>query len=403
MSSHLARSPNSNVLSTVPSVFSELACQREAFSIPATVHYLDCAYMAPLSRAVEAAGVQALLRKRLPTALPPEEFFAGPNRLREVFAQLVNITNPHRVAIVSSVSYAMATAAMNLPTARGQNVVVIGDEFPSAVLPWRRLVRERGLTLRTVLPEPGPARGARWNEMLCDAIDADTAVVVLSHVHWSDGTMFDLIQIADRARSVGAAVVVDGTQSVGALPFDVAAVQPDLLVCAGYKWLMGGYGVSVAYFGPRFDGGQPLEDVWTGQLGSDEFSHLAAYRDAYRPGAERYDGGERASFMLVPMLCEAIREIISWEANNIQQYCAALIDPWLDDLDEYGVYIEDRAYRSAHLFGLRFSRKRDVRAIASALSARKVHVSVRGQAIRVSPHVYNDAEDMAALFGALRS
>jgi selenocysteine lyase/cysteine desulfurase len=401
MSSDLVSPPRSKVRSALPAVSSALTCQRGVFSIPADVHYLNCAYMAPISRSVEAAGVQALLRKRLPTALPPEEFFAGPNRLREAFAQLVNIAQSHRVALVPSVSYAMATAVLNLPTTQGQNVVVIGDEFPSAVLPWRRLTRERGLTLRPVLPSPGPSRGSRWNEMLCEAIDTATAVVVLSHVHWSDGTMFDLVQIAARARAVGAAIVVDGTQSVGALPFDVSAVQPDLLVCAGYKWLMGGYGVSLAYFGPRFDNGQPLEDVWTGQLGSDDFSRLAIYRDAYRPGVERYDCGERASFMLVPMLCEAIQQIMSWGVDRIQQYCTALMDPWLDHLSEYGVDIEASAYRSAHLFGLRFIHPRDAHAVAAALSANRVHVSVRGTAIRVSPNVYNDAEDIAAMFDAL--
>ena len=394
--------PATSPSSTDDGTVAPLRCQRDVFSLPPGVHYLNCAYMAPLSRAVEAAGIRALRCKRLPTALPPSEYFDGPDRLRRAFARLVNIDTPSRVAIIPSVSYAMATATANLPVRRGQNVVVIGDEFPSAVLPWRRLARECGLTLRTVAAPTGSARGECWNARLHDAIDARTVAVVLSHVHTADGTLFDVAGLSARARSVGAAVVIDGTQSVGALPFDVATVQPDLLVCAGYKWLMGGYGVSVAYFGPRFDGGTPVEEVWTSQLGSDDFSCLADYRDAYRPTAERYDGGQRASFILVPMLCAAIEELLSWGVDRVQRYCVSLLAPWLPHLDAYGLAAEDPRFRAAHLVGLRFTTPRDVRAVAAALERRRVHVSVRGDAIRVSPHVYNDADDMAALFDALK-
>jgi selenocysteine lyase/cysteine desulfurase len=68
----------------------------------------------------------------------------------------------------------------------------------------------------------------------------------MGHVHWSDGSRFDPAEIGARARAVGAALIIDGTQSVGALPFDVRALFPDALICAGYKWLMGPYGIGLA-------------------------------------------------------------------------------------------------------------------------------------------------------------
>jgi selenocysteine lyase/cysteine desulfurase len=354
--------------------------------------------MSPLSHAVEQAGVDAVRWKRVPASITPDDHFVGPDRLRHLFAQLVNAQEPSRIALVSSVSYAMAIAVRNLPVAPGQNIVVIGDEFPSAVLPWRRLARERAVELRTVDPPfAAEDRGRQWNERLYEAVDNNTAVLVLSHVHWSDGTLFDVAALAQRARDVGAAVVIDGTQSVGALPLDVAAIQPDMLVAAGYKWLMGGYGLAVAYFGPRFDNGLPLEEVWTNQLGSDDFARLATYRDAYHPDARRYDVGERANFVLVAMLCSAIEQLLTWGVENIQHYCQSLVEPWLERFDASGVSLEAPERRAAHIFGIRFGAGKDVQAVARALKARNVHVSVRGNAIRVSPHVYNDQSDMAAL------
>ena len=115
-------------------------------------------------------------------------------------------------------------------------------------------------------------------------------------MHWTDGTRFDLAAIGARAREVGAALVVDGTQSVGALPFDVQQLRPDALVCATYKWLMGPYSLGFAYLGPRFDDGEPLEETWIGRRGSENFKELVDYQDDYQPGALRYDVGERSNF-----------------------------------------------------------------------------------------------------------
>ncbi|NBC06158.1 MAG: aminotransferase class V-fold PLP-dependent enzyme, partial [Bacteroidetes bacterium] len=86
-----------------------------------------------------------------------------------------------------------------------------------------------------------------WNEAILDAIDERTALVSLAHVHWADGTLFDLPAIRQRATEAGALLVIDGTQSVGALPFDIQEIQPDALICAAYKWLMGPYTTGLAY------------------------------------------------------------------------------------------------------------------------------------------------------------
>jgi selenocysteine lyase/cysteine desulfurase len=193
--------------------------------------------------------------------------------------------------------------------------------------------------------------------------------------------------------------LIDGTQSIGALPFDVSAVQPDLLVTTGYKWLMGPYGLSVAYVGPRFDGGQPLEEVWTSQQDSDDFARLTVHRDAYRPLGARYDGGERASFVLAPMLTAAIDQIAAWGVASIQRYCAELLAPWRDTLFSEAGGEEDG--RAAHLIGVRVGDGGRVARLAERMRQRGVHVSVRGTVIRVAPNVYNEPADLEALCAGL--
>lgn len=357
--------------------------------------------MSPLARAVEKAGIAGLARKRYPATIHSPDFFDESRRARELFARLIHAPDAERVAIIPAVSYGVAVAASNVSVEPGQNIVLLHEQFPGNVYAWRRKVEETGAEIRTVAPPGDASRGRLWNERLLEAIDGDTAVVALAQVHWTDGTLFDLAAVAERAREVGAALVVDGTQSVGALPFDVTEVRPDALIVAAYKWLLGPYAIGLAYFGPRFDGGRPLEETWIGRHGSEDFQHLVDYQDRYQEGAIRYDVGERSNFILVPMAVAALKLVLEWTAEGVQQYCADLVDDLIEEARALGFSAEDRAYRSSHLFGLRMPPGLDLAAFQAELERRSIHASLRGSALRLSPHLYNDASDMGALLEVL--
>ncbi len=379
-----------------------LSCQKSRFSLPDDEHYLNCAYMSPISIAVETAGMTGVARKRVPSRITASDFFTESDRARGLFARLINAPDPSRIAIIPAASYGLAIAARNLPAAAGQNIVVTDEQFPANVHVWRRLSRDRGVAVRVVAPpDVVDGRGHGWNTRLLEAIDSGTAIVALGHVHWTDGTKFDLETIGRRAREVGAALVVDGTQSVGALPFDVQTIQPDALVCATYKWLMGPYAMGFAYLGPRFDGGEPLEETWIGRAGSENFKDLVNYRDDYQPGAIRYDMGERANIALMPMAVAALEQVLEWQPARVQAYCTALTADLVDRVRARGYTVEAPDYRGAHLFGLRAPAGTDIAAVGERLRQRKVFVSLRGSALRVAPHVYNDARDIDALVDAL--
>lgn len=298
----------------------------------------------------------------------------------------------------------MATVARNVRLHAGQNVVVAHAQFPSNVYGWRRKCGDSGASLRTVAPPDGAeGRGREWNARLLEAIDGDTALVALGHVHWADGTRFELEAIGERARAVGALLVVDGTQSVGAMPFDVGRIRPDALVCASYKWLFGPYGLGLAWYGERFDGAEPLEETWLARRGSEDFARLVDYADDYQPGAARFDVAERSSFVLMPMLIAALEQVLAWGPENVQAYCGELTRGLIADARALGYTVEDEASRGAHLFGLRAPAGGDPARLQAALRERRVAVSLRGDAVRVAPNVYNTPDDVAALADALRA
>jgi selenocysteine lyase/cysteine desulfurase len=380
-----------------------LESQRALFPLPAGTHYLNCAYMSPLARPVEEAGIAALRARRDPASIRAPDFFTASDRVRALFARLVNAPDPARVAIVPSVSYGMATVAKNLRPERGQTLVVARGQFPSNVYAWRRLAEETGARLRVVDPPDAlEGRGAGWNARLLEAVDGGTALVALGQVHWADGTRFDLEAIGRRAREVGAALVVDGTQSVGALPFDLERIRPDALVCAGYKTMMGPYGLALAWYGPRFDGGVPLEETWLGRLGSEDFAGLVDYVDEYQPGAARYDVGERSSFALMPMREAALELLLEWTPEGVQAYCRTLMEEAVEEARALGWWVEEPAWRGWHLLGHRRPGGFDAPRLQAALDRRRVTVSLRGDAVRVAPSVYNEPADVRALLDALR-
>lgn len=375
-------------------------CRKSDFSLDPERHYLNCAYMAPFSKNVEEAISRAMVKRRTPHLLKDGDYFEGPEVLRKRFGKLVN-GDSERVAVIPSASYGLATAAQNLAVEEGQSIVVTAAQFPSNIYAWRRL-RPAGVKIVTVSPpESRAGRGEGWNARILEAISKDTAIVAMGHVHWTDGTRFDLEAIGARAREVGAALVIDGTQSVGALPFDIEKIQPDALICAAYKWLMGPYGLGLAYFGPRFDQGQPLEDNWVTRRGAEDFKNLVKYQDEYAPGARRYDVGQRSNFLTLPGAIQALDEILDYGPEQIQIYCEALLKPHLPELEALGISIESFPWRASHLFGLRLPEGADIFTVKKVLEARQVYVSLRGDAVRVSPHVYNDEADMAALVSAL--
>lgn len=366
-----------------------LPSQRHLFDIPDDVAYLNCGYMSPLMHRVREAGVAGLSRKARPWEITARDFFSGSDDLRGAFAELINARTDD-IALVPAVSYGISTAAKNLPLARGQNVLVVEDQFPSNVYAWRERARDTHAEVRTV---PRPAAGG-WTEAVLQAMDRNTAIVALPQCHWTDGGWFDLERIGAECRERGIAFVLDLTQSLGVLPTDVERLQPDFLACAGYKWLMGPYSVGYLYVSERWQSeGRPLEHNWIHRRNAEDFARLVDYQDAFEPGARRFDMGERSNFALLPAAETGLRQILDWGVANVRDTAAALADRIVERVAPLGLSALPKAYRGPHYLGLQMDGGLPPNLVPE-LMAHKVYVSVRGASIRVTPNVYNTEEDV---------
>jgi selenocysteine lyase/cysteine desulfurase len=370
-------------------------CQKSLFSLPSDITYLNTAYMSPMMKKLEEIGHRAISVKVRPFEFQPSDFFEPVEAVKRLFSELIDAQDPGRIALVPSVSYGMASVAKNINLRTGDEIIIAEQQFPSNVYAWQRLANEQGATIKEI------PMGDHWSERILDAIGPKTRLVSMAHIHWANGTIFDLAAIREATRRHGALLVLDGTQSIGALPFSVQEFQPDALICASYKWMMGPYATGLAYYGEYFDDGIPVEESWMHRLNSDDFSGLVDYQSQYRPKAYRYSVGETSNFALLPILHHALEQILDWGVSNIQTYCAELSDRWIPHLQELGCQVNEKDLRAGHLFGVRLPGQADMAQLKMALKEENIYVSVRGNFIRVAPYVFNEDADFETLVNCI--
>lgn len=375
--------------------------QRHLFQLPADVHYFNGAYMSPLLRSVEEAGMQGMIRKRNPTQITAADFFEEAEVVKQLFGRLIH-GQPAQVAIIPSVSYGLESVVRNLPATNGSKAIVVADDFPSdyyTISRWCTTHQKQLIVIHP--PQTREGRGKLWNQRILEAIDADTAVVIMSSIHWTDGTVFHLKEIGQQCRAMNVKFIVDGTQSVGARPLDVEACNIDALVCAGYKWLLGPYAIGAAWYHEDFNDGQPIEEAWVNRDNARDFTSLTQYSAGYTPGAGRYNVGEYGNFILLPMFRAALEQVLEWQVEPIEQYCLRMSNALAAHLTRLGFWVEDEGARSAHMFGAFLPPDRDAASFFDQLNKHNIFVSRRGEAVRISTHVYIEEKDVELFREAL--
>jgi selenocysteine lyase/cysteine desulfurase len=377
-----------------------LPSQRALFDIPREICYLNAASWSPLPIATQEAGRVGVARKGRPwsidLALPERQF----ERARRAAAQLIN-AEPDDVALISSVSYGVAAAAKLATVPAGTRVLVLENDHSSAVLEWTTRARAGRFTVDAV---PRPDDGD-WTAAVLAAIDAPgtppVALASISSVHWADGGTIDMDRVAAALRKQGAMLLVDATHAAGVMKIDVRAFDPDFLVFPTYKWLLGPYGRAFLYIAKRRQDGVPLEQTSYGRraINSERETY---YRDIeFVAGARRFDMGERDHFISLEMASVGMELLAQWGCDGVQARLRTLTCRLADELRDDGVTMPDVAVRAPHILSLQFPAGMPERLVRE-LADEQVYVAPRIGRMRISPHVYNDEEDIERFLASFR-
>jgi len=370
-----------------------LPVQRELFDIPDDVAYFNCASLSPQLKAAAEAGAAALARRARPWRIAGADWFGEVEERRALFARLAGV-DPEGVALVPATSYGLAVAAANLTARPGQRVLVLAEDYPSNWYTWQRFAGRTGAEVVAVERD-----GRSWGEAVVEATDERTVVVAVLAVHWTDGGAVDLAAIGARAREAGAALVMDASQALGAMPLDLAAIRPDYLVSVGYKWLLGPFALGYLYVAEHLRDGVPLEENWISRLGSEDFAALVDYQDRYQPGARRFDVGQRTAFETTPMAVAALRQLLDWEVPRIAATLGQITGRIQREVEALGLPLTS-SDRAPHMLGIGLPDQARAR-VAGALADAGVFAGVRGSSLRVSPHLWTTDQDIERLVGAL--
>jgi len=176
--------------------------QKHLFSLSDDIHYLNCAYKAPLLKASEAGVIEALKQEYDPIGFTTDTFFDDVDHIKTLFGKLIHC-DANQVAIIPSTSYGFASVLNNIPYKQGQHVLTVENEFPSDFYSIQRWCDTYNSEIKIIKPDAGLDHiGENWNAKLIDAINEDTAIVNISSVHWMTGLRFDLEAIGKKCKSV---------------------------------------------------------------------------------------------------------------------------------------------------------------------------------------------------------
>jgi selenocysteine lyase/cysteine desulfurase len=380
-----------------------LPSQRALFDLPGDVCFLNAASYSPLPLATMEAGRAAVGRKGRPWLIDNDFAAQQYDRTRTAAARLIN-ADAADVALTSSISYGVATAAKIVPVPAGSRVIVLHDDHSSPVLEWLARSHDGAFAIE-VVQSPNDHD---WTGAVLAAIErkgaAPVAIVSISSVHWADGAVLDVTAIGRAARAHDAAFLLDATQSAGVIELDVRTLDPDFVLFPTYKWLLGPYGRAFLYVAKRHQGGIPLEQTSYGRKAVRAEQKVYFTDTDYVGDARRFDMGERDHFISMEMAAIGMEMMADWGAQAIAARLSVLtarLDDRLADPARAGAISFPQArFRTPHIFSLGF-RGGIPDGLTHKLAAQKIYVASRLGRLRVSPHVYNEEADIDRFAQAL--
>ncbi len=376
-----------------------LASQRGLFEMPRDICYLNSASYSPLPLRTQEAARAAVGRKATPWMLDASFANRQHERARAAAARLIN-AEASDVALISSISYGVATAAKLVTIPRGTRVLVLENDHSSPVLEWQTRADAQGFAVETIAqPDDGD-----WTSAVLASVERKgappVALASISSVHWSDGGSIDVERVGAALRRQGAVFLIDATHGVGVIEMDVKRLDPDFVIFPTYKWLLGPYGRAFIYIARRHQDGVPLEQTAFGrrEVRSENAVYFADTR--YVADARRFDMGERDHFISLEMASIGMEMMAEWGASAVSERLAMLTDRIAEGLSRARVRLPDRSLRAPHILSLGFEGGLPA-GLVEGLASEGIYVAARLARMRISPHVFNDEQDADRFAAAL--
>jgi cysteine desulfurase/selenocysteine lyase len=363
--------------------------------------YLNLASQSPMPKVSIRAVQAALEAKKNPLHKADSTFFEVPDRIRASLAKLIG-AQPEEIALTGGASAGAMAVAYALTWKPGDEVVTAKGEFPLQYATWKPMEEREGLKLKMVSPRE---RFITADDLIV-AMTPRTRIVSVSMVRYEDGSLLDVRRIADACHKQGALLLLDASQSCGAIPMDVNQLGADFIVSAGYKWLLGPFGTGFFWVkSEHLAMVRPGPFYWMAVAGSDNFAALNFEDPKPSASAKRWDSPEGASYFNFNLVAmdTSVDFVVRTGPELVADHNRKLIELMFERLPKDRFVITsplDAARRGPYgCFAARSPEK--TAEFYQLLRKENVVVSLREGNIRVSPYLYNTERDIDRLISVV--
>jgi cysteine desulfurase/selenocysteine lyase len=353
--------------------------------------WLNCAHQGPLPKVAVAAATQALADKAAPHRIADEAFDEVPRRLKQALGRLAGVP-ADQVILGNSTSYGLHLLVQGVPWREGDEVLLVDGDFPATIVPWLPLA-ERGVRVRLLKPEGGRLEAGQVEAELTPA----TRLFCSSWVFSFTGHTVDLAAVGAVCRRAGVTFVVNGSQAVGAVPLDLAALPVDALVSCGFKWLCGPYGTGFCWLAPDLLASLTYRPAyWLAHQGQDDLGQDSGYRLRDHVGAAGWDVFGTAGFLTFQPWTASVEYLLGLGVDRVAAWDQRLVERFIGGLDpdRYELVSPRRGAARSALVVFGDHRPDRNPPLHQALTAAGVDVAFRRGRLRVSPHLYNTEADI---------
>src|SRR6202030_3409786 len=372
--------------------------QKKWFEI-ADATYLNTAAHAAIPRVALHAVQTSIEVNKSPHHMDDVVFFEAPSRIRASLSKMIG-AKPEEIALTTGASTGAAAVAHFLRWKPGDEVITAKGEFPLQYATWKPMEERQGVKLKIVEPRD---RFITADDLI-HALTPRTRVVSVSHVRFDDGSLLNAARVAAACHAQGSLLVLDVSQSCGAVPMDVHDLGADFLVCAGYKWLLSPYGTGFFWIkNEHTEKMRPGPFYWAAAEGAEIFHSIANENPKPVPGARRWDMAETSNYLNFAAMDASLQFVLRLGPETVVAHNRKLIDFLFERLPKdrcvptspldsarrgpYGCFTARTPEKTAELY--------------HKLTKERIITSLREGNIRVSPHVYNTEQDIDRLIAAI--
>lgn len=372
---------------------------RAEFSDFEGVSYLNAAGQGPMPLVAARAAQASLEWKALPHRLPEHLYFDLPDRIRGLLSKLLG-GETEEFAITSGASAGLAAVASGFGWKPDDEVLLAKGEFPAHFSTFMPLEEAGRCRVKVIAPQERFIAA----EDFVQHLTPQTRLISASLVRFDDGSRLDAAKLADACHKNGAMLLLDLSQCSCAIPMNVRTLGADFAVSSGYKWLLSPYGTG--FFWARREAMEKLRPgpfYWMALEGARNFHSLPL--EDLRPAraARRWDAAETANFLNLAAMEASLEFLLRVGVETVAMHNERLIRLLMERLPRDSCVLASPADpRQRGPYVCVAARKPErTKEYFDKLRVAQIYVSLRENALRISPHLYNTEQDIARLIAVL--